>query len=107
MYEITYQAAANVSSGVSSRQVPALYITESPPGGPEQNIPGSLMANYLRLPGSNQGGFTSFSNTCYFNVTQQQTTFALKIVWLDGTNRNVNIYDANSVPSTISIKRIT
>jgi hypothetical protein len=107
MYEITYQAAANVSSGVSSRQVPALYITESPPGGPEQNIPGSLMANYLRLPGSNQGGFTSFSNTCYFDVTQQQTTFALKIVWLDGTNRNVNIYDANSVPSTISIKRIT
>jgi len=107
MYEITYQAAANVSSGVGTRQVPALYITESPPGGPEANIPGSLMANYLRLPGSNQGGFTSFSNTCYFNVTQQQTTFALKIVWLDGSNRNVNIYDANSVPSTISIKRIT
>ena len=107
MYEITYQAAAFVSSGVSTRQVPALYVTESPPGGPEQNIPGSLMANYLRLPGNNQGGFTSYSNTCYFDVTQQQTTFALKIVWLDGSNRNVNIYDANSVPSTISIRRIT
>ena len=49
----------------------------------------------------------SYSNTCYFDVTQQQTTFALKIVWLDGSNRNVNIYDANSVPSTISIRRIT
>ena len=107
MYEITYQAAAQVPGGVTTRQVPALYITESPPGGPEQNIPGSLMANYLRLPGNNQGGFTSFSNTCYFDVTQSQTTFALKIVWLDGTNQQVDIFDANNVPSTISIKRIT
>jgi hypothetical protein len=107
MYEITYQAAAQVPGGVTTRQVPALYITESPPGGPESNIPGSLMANYLRLPGNNQGGFTSFSNTCYFNVTQQQTTIALKIHWLDGANRQVDIFDANSVPSTISIKRIT
>ena len=106
MYEITYQAAAQVPNGVTTRQVPALYITESPPGGPEQNIPGSLMANYLRLPGSNQGGFTSFSNTCYFNVTQSQTTIALKIHWLDGTTRQVEIFDANSVQSTISIKRI-
>lgn len=86
VYEISYSVAVRVpqSGAPSTRQVPALYLTLTPNGGTEVNIPGGLNSAYLRLYGTNQGGFTSFSNKIYIEVGAS-AEIQLKIVWLDGS----------------------
>ena len=108
VYEISYSVAVRVpqSGAPSTRQVPALYLTLTPDGGTEAKIPGSLNSTYLRLYGSNQGGFTSFSNKIYVE-TDENGEVQLKIVWLDGTDKDVEIYSAAGIQNTISIRRIT
>jgi hypothetical protein len=109
VYEISYSVSVRVpqSGAPSTRQVPALYLTETRPGASEGKIPGSVNSAYLRLYGSNQGGFTSFSNKVYFAITTASTEIQLKIVWLDGTDKDAEIFNAASIPNTISIRRIT
>ena len=109
VYEISYSVAVRVpqSGAPSTRQVPALYLTLTPEvSGIEAKIPGSLNSTYLRLYGSNQGGFTSFSNKIYVE-TAANGEVQLKIVWLDGTDKDVEIYSAAGIQNTISIRRIT
>ena len=109
VYEISYSVSVRVpqSGAPSTRQVPALYLTETRPGASEGKIPGSVNSAYLRLYGSNQGGFTSFSNKVYFAISTAGTEIQLKIVWLDGTDKDAEIFNAASIPNTISIRRIT
>jgi hypothetical protein len=106
LYEINYSVAINVTdTNVSTRQVVALYLTAHPLNGSEIKIPGSLNSTYLRLPGTNQGGGTSFSNTVYYGVPIN-TDIALKIDWIDGNTKSVNIVEPFSIQNTISIRRI-
>ena len=106
LYEINYSVAINVTdTNVSTRQVVALYLTAHPLNGSEIKIPGSLNSTYLRLPGTNQGGGTSFSNTVYYGVPVN-TDIALKIDWIDGNTKSVNIVEPFSIQNTISIRRI-
>ena len=113
VYEISYSVAIRVpqSGAPSTRQVPALYLTLTPNGGTEVNIPGGLNSAYLRLYGANQGGFTSLSNKIYVEVGAS-AEIQLKIVWLDGNDKDAEIYKADPtgsspIQNTISIRRIT
>ena len=112
VYEISYSVAIRVpqSGAPSTRQVPALYLTLTPNGGTEVNIPGGLNSAYLRLYGANQGGFTSLSNKIYVEVAAE-AEIQLKIVWLDGNDKDAEIYKADPtgsspIQNTISIRRI-
>ena len=100
-YEITYSIAIKVPAGVTTRQVVATYLARNGTA-----IPGSLNSTYLRLPGSNQGGATSLFNTSYVAAGTEDTSIALIIGWLDGTNQSVDIYEPASIQNTISIRRI-
>ena len=99
-YEITYSVGIKVPTGIATRQVVAMYV-----GAAGTPIPGSLNSTYLRLPGSNQGGFTSLFNSSYITVSAN-TDISLIIGWLDGTNKSVDIYEPASVQNAISIRRI-
>ena len=106
LYEITYSVAIKVgSTSITTRQNPALYLTAHPVDGTEIKIPGSLNSVYLRLPNNNQGGYTSLSNTCYYEVSAN-TDIALKLDWLNGDQKSVQIYEPLSIQNTISIKKI-
>ena len=108
VFEISFSASVKVPESFSSntRQVPALYLTSTPDGGSESKIPGSINATYLRLPNTNQAGFSSFSNSVYVELTAN-SEIRLKIVWLDGQNREAELYTAEAIQNTISIRRIT
>ena len=106
VYEISYSVSIKAPSSSTTRQVPALYLTLKPSGGTEVKIPGSINATYLRLPGVNQGGFTSLSNKIYVEVAAE-AEIQLKIVWLNGNTKSTEIYTAASIQNTISIRRIT
>jgi len=101
-YEITYSIAIKVPAGVTTRQVVATYLASN--GTP---IPGSLNSTYLRLPGSNQGGATSLFNTSYVVAGTEDTSIALIIRWLDGTNQSVDIYEPGSIQNTITFRKIS
>ena len=105
VYEISYSVSVKATSSMTTRQVPALYLTLTPNGGTEVKIPGSINATYLRLPGTNQGGFTSFSNKIYVEVAAE-AEIQLKIVWLNGSTKSAQIYTAAGIQNTISIRRI-
>jgi len=105
VYEITYAVTVYVPTGVTTRQVPALYLTQHQTESTEGKIPGSLFSSYLRLPGSNQGGYTSFSNTVYYSAAAD-TDISLKVVWLDGATKNLFTYSAASIDNTITFRRI-
>ena len=105
VYEISYSVSVKATSSITTRQVPALYLTLTPNGGTEVKIPGSINATYLRLPGANQGGFTSFSNKIYVEVAAE-AEIQLKIVWLNGSTKSAQIYTAAGIQNTISIRRI-
>jgi len=106
VYEITYSVAIQVgSTSITVRQNPALYLTAHPVDGTEISIPGSVNSVYLRLPNNNQGGRTSFANTCYYEVPAN-TDIALKLDWLNGA-QSVEIYKAFGIENTISIRKIS
>ena len=105
VYEISYSVSVKATSSITTRQVPALYLTLTPNGGTEVKIPGSINATYLRLPGTNQGGFTSLSNKIYVEVAAE-AEIQLKIVWLNGSTKSAEIYTAAGIQNTISIRRI-
>ena len=106
VYEITYSVAIQVgSTSITVRQNPALYLTAHPVDGTEISIPGSVNSVYLRLPNNNQGGRTSFANTCYYEVPAN-TDISLNLDWLNGA-QSVEIYRAFGIENTISIRKIS
>mgnify|MGYP001348370117 CR=1 FL=1 len=106
VYEIIYSVAIQVgSTSITVRQNPALFLTAHPVNGSEVAIPGSVNSVYLRLPNNNQGGRTSFANTCYYEVPAN-TDIALNLNWLNGA-QSVEIYRAFGIENTISIRKIS
>ncbi len=57
-YEITYSVNIRARSGVSTRQAVVCNINAD-----GTKVPGSSNTTYLRLAGTNQGGFTAMFNT--------------------------------------------
>ena len=101
VYEISYSVAIKVPTGVTTRQVVAMYIIAG--GTP---VAGSLNSTYLRLPGSNQGGATSLFNRSFVAVTAN-TSIALELEWLDGTTQSLDIYEPASIQNAITFRRIS
>ena len=99
-YEITYSVNIRARSGISTRQCVMCYIEDD-----GTKVPGSSNTTYLRLAGSNQGGFTALFNTSYVTVGAN-SDIALRIFWLDGTTKGLDVYQANSIQNTVSIKRL-
>ena len=100
-YEITYSVNIKARSGVSTRQAVMCYIEDD-----GTKVPGSSNTTYLRLAGSNQGGYTAMFNTSYVTVGAN-SDIALRIFWLDGNTKSLDIYQANGIQNTVSIRRIT
>jgi hypothetical protein len=100
-YEITYSVNIKARSGISTRQAVVCNINAD-----GTKVPGSSNTTYLRLAGSNQGGFTAMFNTSYVTV-DANTDIALRIFWLDGNTKSLDIYQANGIQNTVSIRRIT
>ena len=100
-YEITYSVNIKARSGVSTRQAVMCYIEDD-----GTKVPGSSNTTYLRLAGSNQGGYTAMFNTSYVTVGAN-SDIALRIFWLDGGTKSLDIYKANGIQNTVSIRRIT
>tara|TARA_R110002074_G_scaffold36012_4_gene98135 strand:+ start:1797 stop:1940 length:144 start_codon:yes stop_codon:yes gene_type:complete len=44
-------------------------------------------------------------NTSYVTVSAD-TDIALRIFWLDGNTKSLDIYQANSIQNTVSIRRL-
>ena len=100
-YEITYSVNIKARSGISTRQAVMCYIEDD-----GTKVPGSSNTTYLRLAGSNQGGYTALFNTAYVTVGAN-SDIALRIFWLDGATKSLDIYQANGIQNTVSIRRIT
>ena len=100
-YEITYSVNIKARSGISTRQAVVCNINAD-----GVKVPGSSNTTYLRLAGTNQGGFTAMFNTSYVTV-DANTDIALRIFWLDGNTKSLDIYQANGIQNTVSIRRIT
>tara|TARA_R110000868_G_scaffold229002_1_gene481883 strand:- start:419 stop:3478 length:3060 start_codon:yes stop_codon:yes gene_type:complete len=100
-YEITYSVNIKARSGISTRQAVMCYIEDD-----GTKVPGSSNTTYLRLAGSNQGGYTAMFNTSYVTVGAN-SDIALRIFWLDGNTKSLDIYQANGIQNTVSIRRIT
>jgi hypothetical protein len=99
-YQITYAVQIRTGSGITTRQVLILYINAG--GTP---IPGSTNSTYLRLLGANQGGYAGMFNSSYATVSAN-TDIELYLDWLDGNNKKIDVYNAESIQNTISILRI-
>ena len=100
-YEITYSVNIRARSGISTRQCVVCNINAD-----GVKVPGSSNTTYLRLAGANQGGFTAMFNTSYVTV-DANTDIALRIFWVDGNTKSLDIYQANGIQNTVSIRRIT
>jgi len=99
-YEITYSVNIKARANVTTRQSVVCYIEDD-----GAKVPGSSNSAYLRLPGANQGGFTAMFNTSYVTVGAN-SDIALRIFWLDGNTKSLDIYKANGIQNTVSIRRI-
>ena len=99
-YEITYSVNIKARANITTRQSVMCYIEDD-----GTKVPGSSSATYLRLPGANQGGFTAMFNTSYVTVGAN-SDIALRIFWLDGNTKSLDIYKANGIQNTVSIRRI-
>ena len=100
-YEITYSVNIKARAGITTRQAVMCYIEDD-----GTKVPGSSNSTYLRLEPTNQGGFTAIFNTSYVTVGAN-SDIALRIFWLDGTTKSLDIYKANGIQNTVSIRRIT
>ena len=91
-YMITFTAFLRTTASI--RQIIGLYMTHM-----SDKIDGSAMANYLRVTGTNQGGWSSVTNTFFFNASGNNE--------IPGANARLYLrasrFDANVTPSGITI----
>jgi len=102
-YEISFNAY--IETAYSIRQVIAGFVEVN-----SGLLDGSLMANYLRVTGTDQGGRSSVSNTCYAVLAANDLLkFAFQKVGTSNFTgmQSITIKEAISgIKSTFSVRRI-
>jgi len=100
IYQIVYTAYLKTTHSV--RQVMAGYITVD-----DVAVDGSMMANYLRVTGTNQGGESTITCTCYASITTSDVVrFALVRADVNTNPTGITIEERFSIKNTISFMKI-